>query len=457
MKIESALDLNATKSKSRLGEALKISLPIMASQFLLMIGGFISNLMLSRVDDISFAAGLLINAVQLSLILVIFGVLYALSPLIGKVMGEGTRPEQVGQMFLAGCSLSLLICLPTIALLFFIKPILLVLGQPLSLVEATNRYFYIYLWAVPAVGLTSVYLQLLLGIMKQGIVFLYSICNLFVSTILSYVLIFGKLGLPALGIEGLAWAALITSWLAALFLGSFIVYHPSHRSYALLNFKFNLIRQHIKKILNVGLPISMQMGTEIFSFFITTIMVGWISIEALEVQQVATRYLFLLVIPIVGLSQAATVVVSRFYGAEKLGEAKQAGQDYMRMGWLYSFIVLVAFALFPNIFIQIFIENRPDNQAIYQLLAIILVLIALGQIFDAVRNILTGALRGLQDTKFPMQVSMVMIWPVGLPLAYVMGFTLDGGLIGITLAHDIVMAIGCGILYWRWKNRFKQF
>lgn len=455
MSAESALNY-ATKPKSHFQEALRISLPIMASQFVLMIGGFISNLMLSRVDAISFAAGLLINSVQLSLVMVVFGVLYALSALIARVMGEDKQPEQVGQMFLAGCILSLVICVPTIVLLYFVKPILLALGQPVSLVEACARYFHIYLWAVPAVGLISACVQLLLGIMKQGMVLLYSICSLLMSTTLSYLLIFGKLGLPELGIEGLAWAALITAWVAALSLGGFIVLRPAHRIYLLLAFQFSSLKENVGRIVKVGLPISVQMGNEIFSFFITTIMVGWIGIEALDVQQVAARYLFLLVIPIIGLSQAATVVASTYYGAGKLSEVKRAGQAYVGMGLIYSLIVLLAFAAFPDVFIQVFIENKPENSAIYRMLAIILVLIALGQVFDAARNIITGALRGLQDTKFPMQVSMIMIWPIGLPLAYIMGFTLDWGLIGITLAHDIVMVISCAVLYWRWKKHFRH-
>lgn len=454
--MEEILDNAATKPKGRLQEALTISLPIMASQFMMMIGGFVNSLMLSRIDEASFAAGLLISSIQLSLVIVVFGLLYSVSSLIGRVMGEGKQLERVGQLFIAGCAVALLVCVPTIVLLYFIEPILLALGQSVALVELCTRFFKIYLWAVPAIGLVSVCVQLLLGTLKQGLVFLYSIGNLLVSIVLGYLLIFGKLGLPALGLDGLAWATLITSWLAALALGGFILQHSGYRSYALLAFQWKSVKQNIGSIARVGVPISVQMGNELFSFALTTIMVGWLGIEELNMQQVISRYLLMLVIPAVGLSQAATVVISRQFGAGDLGEAKRAGHAYAAMGLVYSLVVLVMFAAAPNIFIRVFIEDLPKNAAIYHKLAIILVIVAIGQIFDVVRNIITGALRGLQDTKFPMQVSIIMIWLVGAPLAYVMGFTLHWGLVGIALANIVGMALGCITLWWRWRNRFNS-
>ncbi|MCW7538516.1 MATE family efflux transporter [Aquabacterium sp. A7-Y] len=457
MPVDGVLNSAETQSlNGRLREALKISLPIMVSQFMLMAGGFISNLMLSRVDETSFAAGLLINSVQMSLVTVIFGVLYSLSPLIGRVIGEGRQLERVGQLFLAACSVALLVCVPTILLLYFARPILTALGQPAALIEACASYFHIYLWSVPAVGLISVCVQVLLGVLKQGVVLLYSVLSLLVSTLLSYLLIFGKFGFPALGLNGWAWAVSITAWLAALVLTGFILRHPGHRVYALTTLQRHSLRQSMGSIVRIGLPIAVQMGNEIFSFLVTTLMVGWLGVEALATQQVATRYLLMLVIPIIGLSQAVTVVTSKHFGAGRLGEVKLTGQAYVWMGALYSLIVLAAFALAPDAFVSVFIENRPENAAIYQTLAVLLVLIAIGQIFDAVRNILTGALRGLQDSKFPMQLSIVMIWVIGVPLAYLMGFTWNWGLVGITVAHDIVMAIGCAILWWHWKNKFKS-
>jgi len=447
------LDETPSLRGGRFQEALKISLPITASQFMVMIGGFVNHLMISRVDTTTFAAGVLINSIQLTLVTVVFGVLYSLSALIGNVVGEGKNPERVGQLFIAGCVVAVAISIPTMVILFCVEPILLMFGQPVAIVDVCARYFRLYVWAVPAVGVLSVYIQFLFGTFKQAIVLLYSTSSAAMSIALGYVMIFGKLGLPAMGIEGLAGAAVVTTWLAAALLTCFILGRSEHRKFELLAFEARGLQRAIGRTLRVGVPIFVQMGNEIGSFFVITVMVGWLGVESLSVHQVATRYVMMLIIPVIGLSQAATVAISSSVGAKNPSDVKQYGGFYISMGLAYSFIALLAFALTPRIFIRVFLEDTPENASLFEILPTILVLVAVGQVFDTIRNVVTGALRGLQDTKYPMSVSIVMIWPIGIPLAYSMGFTLHAGLVGMTVAQNIVMAIGCGVLLLRWRTK----
>ncbi|NRD72199.1 MATE family efflux transporter [Shewanella sp. VB17] len=441
---------NNITSKKVFQEAVKLSFPLVISQFLFMSSGFISNLMLSRVSENAFAAGLFINVIQIILVTVIFGLLSSLSPLIGKVIGQKQQLEHVGQLFISGCIISFLLCIPIICTLYFIEPIMLAIGQPPSLAQQCALYFHIYLWSIPAAGLISVFIQLLLGTFKQIIVFAYSIGNLFLSSILSYILIFGKLGSPALGLEGLAWAVSISSWLAVILLGTFILRHPDYRDNKLLNLKNKNIRKQMASITKLGLPVSIHIGNEMFSFLFVITMVGWISIEALNMQQIVTRYLLMFAIPIYGLSQAITVSISKQFGAKNISEIQSIGQAYIKIGIIYSVFLLVVFTTIPDTLISLFIENKSENTNMYYTLSIILILVAVGQIFDSIKNIITGALRGLHDTKFPMKVSIIIAWPIGVPLAYLMGFTYNGGLIGITLAHIITIALVCICLYLRW-------
>ncbi|WP_051680629.1 MATE family efflux transporter [Vibrio rhizosphaerae] len=441
--------------KSYFKEALKLSLPLVISQFLIMANGFICNLMLSRVSESAFAAGLFINTIQMILVTVVFGLLSSLSPLIGIVTGQG-KPERVGQLFIAGCIISLILSFSSIAILIYIEPIMLLLGQPENLAHLCAEYFRIYLWSVPAAGLITVFIQLFLGTFKQVVVFLYSIGNLLLSSVLSYILIFGKFGFPAMGLEGLAWAISITSCVAVLSLGCFIFRSSDYKDKKLTNLKWQFLKQDSGRIIRLGFPISLHVGNEMFSFLFIIIMVGWISIEALNMQQVVTRYLMMLAIPIFGLSQAVTVAISKQFGEEKFGEVINIGRAYIRMGVIYSSVVLLLFATIPDVFIRVFIDNTPQNTAIYKTLSIILILVAIGQVFDAIKNIVTGSLRGLHDTKFPMLLSFITVWPIGVPLAYLMGFTFEWGLIGITIAHSLAIAFSCIFLYWRWIQKSRN-
>ncbi len=440
-------------ARGRMAEVLKLSIPMMLTQFVITIGGFINNLMLSRVDPASFAAGLMINSIQLALVTVVLGILYSMSALIGKVVGEGRDVERIGAIFRGGCAVALAIALPSMLLLSQVKTLLLAAGQPKTLAELCREYFDVYLWTIPAAALMSVYIQLLLGTRKQGVVFLYSVASVLVSTLLGYWFVFGGLGLPALGVAGLGWAALVTSWTAFAWLSCFILTRKYSRHYQLLATSAYRVREAARDIVRVGFPISVQMGNEIFSFLVTTIMVGWLGLGALTAQQVATRYLLLLVIPVIGLSQATTITVSRKFGAGNPDEVRQYGSLSLALGLIYSVLVLLAFLAIPGPLIGLFLKTPAQAGNDWSLLPLLLVLIGIGQLFDSVRNIATGALRGLQDTQFPMRVSLVMIWPVGVPLAWWMGFGLGWGLIGITVAHDIVMLIGCALILRRWKQR----
>lgn len=454
MTSSATVDTIPDKSPGRLKEALGISIPIIASQLLQTAGGFVSTLMLSKVDTVTFAAGLLTGSVQLAMVTVVFGLLFSMSALIGRVVGEGTRPERVGQLWRGGCVGALLSSVPVMLLLYFIEPCLLWLGQPPALARLCGAFFHIFLWSVPAAGLIVAYTQFMLGTFQQATVFLYSLCSLVVWTVLGWLLIFGKLGLPPLGIEGLGWASVLTQWTGLAVLSLFILRRPGNATYALLG-GGPALWDSIRSIVRIGLPISIQMANEIGSFLVTTLMVGWIGVRALEMQQVATRYLMLLVIPIVGLSQAAMIVVSKSAGAGNAGEVRRHGTFYMSMGIVYSVIVLVLFAVFPRPLTALFLSGSPDSADLFGTIAVLLIVVAVGQVFDSVRNVATGALRGLQDSQFPMHVSVLLIWPVGIPLAYYMGFTLGQGLIGMAVAHDLVMAVGSGILVLRWRKKVR--
>lgn len=446
----------ATATQERLREALKISFPIIVSQLLLTLSGFLTSIMLSSVDSATFAAGLLIAAINMAIITVVFGLLFSTSALIGKVIGEGTRPERVGQLFAAACITALLIAVPVSILLYNVKPLLLLAGQAEAVADLCQTYFRIHVWGMPAVALVSAYMQFLLGTFQQGYVLLNSLCTLLVVTLLSYLLIFGGLGLPPLGIAGLAWASVATSLLSCIALSAFIVMRRKNNVYELLRADPGSLRPAARSIVKLGFPISVQMGNEIGSFLVTTIMVGWISIAALEMQQVTTRYLMLLVIPLAGLSQAATIAVSRQFGARHFGEVGRTGRFYVGLGLVYAFGVLMLFLIAPRPLIGVFLTYTPEAEQTFRALSLLLLVVAIGQIFDAVRNIATGALRGLLDSQYPMQISIVLIWFVGIPLAYFIGFTQGYGLVGIAAAHSFVMALGAAALVVRFRGKVQE-
>jgi MATE family multidrug resistance protein len=428
-----------------------VATPVVLSQVLQTLGGFINALILARVSDQAFAAGMLITSFEMTVITVSFAVVYALSAMFSRVIGEGRNPERIGLLFSAGTVLALVIAAVNMVVLWNVGPILHALKQPEALTGLCERYFRVFVWSLPIMALRSVFSQFVIGIFKQAVVFYWSGVSLLLGAACSFVLTFGKFGLPALGIEGVAWGSMTASMVGFVVLAAYIFAWPEHRVYRLLQFDLTKLRRPMVRILGVGVPICIQMGNELMAFFVTTMMVGRLGVEALAAKQVMTRYLMLLVIPIFGISQASAVLVGREFGAKNFYRAKAYANTCIAVGFVYSFAVLFVFAFAPGPFIRLFLTSSARDE-LMSVIAKLLVIMAIGQVFDSARNIATGALRGLQSTKIPMLVGIVTMWLLAIPLSYVMGFPLKMGLIGMAAAHSAVMAVSATILVLQWNK-----
>ncbi len=449
--IESSTQIDNATLGERLGHIAKVALPIVIANFLMTIGSFISALMLSQVSEEVFAAGAVIASIQLVLVTVTFIMFTALSAVVSQIVGENKALHRVGNILCSGASLGLLLSIPIIIICLFVGPILSFLGQDPAVVAINEQFFGIFFWSIPATALMIISQQFLLGIFRGNVVLFVSIFSLISLVFVSYVLIFGKFSFPVMGVEGLAWANVIVTWGSLTGILVHIYLGKSYREFKPLALGINEVFSSMKRILNIGSPISFQMGNELLSFFVTTVMVGWIGVQALEAKQVAARYMLLSIIPLFGLSQAATVLVGRYYGERLPLMIKSYGWTLITIGVIYSSIILLLFSFLPEHLIGVFGYDPVNNKKIFDTTAMVLIIVAIGQIFDSIRNVVTGALKGLQDTKFPMLVSFLVIWPIGIPLAYVMGFPLEFGLVGIIIAHDISMAISSVVLIFRWR------
>jgi MATE family multidrug resistance protein len=424
---------------------------VMLAQALPAIGAFINALMLARVSGHVFAASMITSSVQLTIMTVSTALLFALGAMFSRVLGDGMDPTRIGRIFSAGLVIGLLIALANMLLFWNMGRVLHLLRQPESLVVLCDAFFRVALWSVPASACLAVYNQFLLGTFNQRAALAFSVFSLAFNASCNYVLIFGKLGLPALGLQGLAWSSVVSSGATFLVLTLYITQNPKHREYCLVQFGLAGLRRSLGLILKIGVPICIQVGNELFAFFATTIMVGWMGAESLEAKQVTTRYLMLLVIPIFGISQASTVLVGRQFGAQDLHLAKSYANVCVALGLAYTLLTLLTFAVMPQPFIRIFLGDTTRGELMH-LIAQLLVIAALGQVFDSVRNVITGALRGLQVTKAPMLVGLVSVWLFAVPLSYVMGFTWKMGLPGMAWAHTIAMAASATVLYLHWNH-----
>ncbi len=436
-----------------IAETLKLSLPLIVSNLLSILITFLSVLMLGKLGGIDLAASALITSSQSTIFVICMGMLFAISVMVGHAYGAKNHYE-IGSIMQQGYLLALLLSIPLILILWNIGSILLFFKQPPELIIYIKNYFHAFCWGIPAMlcGISSI--QFMMGYGKRIAIILISLINLLLIIGIGSTLIFGRFGFPQLGMTGLGYAWSIQSWLVVSGFFLFLFFSKQFKACELFNLRINKTFHILKKLLQIGWPICMQMGCELIIFFAVTIMAGWISADTLAARQISVQYTLLMILPLLAISQASGVLVSRAMGAKRPQDVKHYGNYAVLLGLIISGIICVIFLLFPHRLAGLFVNSDlPENNNIIHLSVILLIIAAIGQIIDGVRNVFTGALRGLYDTKFPMKVSFLSMWIIGLPLAYILAFPLHMGIIGLSIAFNISVAIGAIILYYRWRKK----
>ncbi len=269
---------------------------------------------------------------------------------------------------------------------------------------------------------------------------------------MNWVLIFGKLGFPEVGLRGAAIATFIASLvglaiLAAVFLGPYHARFASRRTW-------RLDWRRMRQLWRVGWPAGTQSFLDVLSWTIfISIIVGRLGEDVLAASNAVGQITHFAFMPTLGLSIATTALVGRYIGAKRRDLAVKRAYTAIRLGVAYMFTLGAIFMLFPRPLVAVF----RDDPEIVRVGARLLMIAALFQAFDAVAIVTSGALRGAGDTRFTMVVSLLFAWFVFVPsawfLTYRLGWGAEGAWIAVTLYVLLMAATFLGrFIRGRWKR-----
>ncbi len=311
-------------------------------------------------------------------------------------------------------------------LLFAIVPMVMA-GTLRSFVSALGRPFYAT--AITAAGI---------GINALG----------------NYLLVFGNLGAPALGLAGSAVSTVIT---AVAIVGLYILairLDPQLHRYRVFALFWRFDGHRLKQLLAIGLPIATTILAEAGVFGAAAFLMGRIGADQLAAHTLALQICsFAFMVPF-GVSQAATIRVGLFYGAREPQGVRQAGLAALIMGVGFMGLTASAMLFAPHLLLSLYLDPAdPANAALVGHATAFLLVGAAFQLFDGTQVVATGALRGLQDTRVPMWIALFSYWIPGFGLAVGLGFftPLEGLGVWIGLAAGLVFA--SALLLTRWHRR----
>ncbi|MFN6527708.1 MATE family efflux transporter [Nostoc sp. ChiSLP03a] len=443
---------------SEVKKCLMLAVPLAGAQVAQSATGFVDTVMMGWLGSQTIASGGLGTVIFTFSLLIFSGIVSAVSPLAAQAYGAGNK-EKVGTIVRLGLGISLVLGIPITLLLYNGGALLLLLGQDANTVALTEIYLRaIALGFIPGLGF-AVLKSFLSALLQPQLIIVTVVLGTLFNITANYVLMFGKLGFPALGLAGIGWASTLSLWSMFITLAVYICNQPRFAVYGIFRPSsqeaFPLEhRRIVGEIFQVGLPIGGLIAVEGGLFTVVTLLIGQLGTNALAAHQIALQTISMSFQMAVGISLATTVRVGLLAGQNDLVGTRLAGYVGIAIAALAMGVVALAFWLVPKSIISLYIDiNNQNNADVVALAVKLLAVAAIFQIVDGVQVTAAGALRGLKDTRIPMLIGFFAYWCVGLFTGYTFGISLGSGAIGLWWGLAIGLASAAIILTWRFSTR----
>jgi MATE family multidrug resistance protein len=428
---------------------LRLALPIVVVQVGIMFMGVIDTIMVGHLSARALAAVALGNLYFWACGIFGMGVIMALDPVIAQAVGA---KDEVGvaRGFQRGFVLALLLTIPISIALLFAGPILRALGQADDVVPLAVSYAVISIPGVlPFLGFSVLRQTLQAMELVRPIVLTMIVANL-VNIGLNWVLIFGKLGAPALGVAGAAWATTAARWLMVIVL--FAVAWRHVRPYLLPVRADTFALAPFGRMLALGAPIGIQFQLEYGIFAVVGLLMGTIGTTPLAAHQVALNIAsFTFMVPM-GIAAAVAVLVGHAVGRGDALEARQSATAALVSGVGFMAVMAIVLLVAPGLIARVYTTDA----AVIAIALVLIPLAGLFQVFDGMQVVCGGILRGLGDTHSPLIANILGFWVVGLPLGLWLGMRLGYGPAGLWWGLVLGLAVVGVALLIRVQVRMKR-
>lgn len=435
-------------------ENFYLAYPVVLSQLGHILVSVADSIMVGRLGTVPLAAASLGNSIFTIVLVFGLGLSYSITPLVAAANGR-KKTKRISLLLINGLVVTSLTGVLLFLFSYQLSPLLFYLDQPAEVVKLTIPYLNLLFLSMVPLMVFQGYKQFAEGLSLTRPAMYLSIFANVLNVAGNYLLIFGKLGMPALGMNGAAIATLVSRIVMAASMAWFIHSSALLRPYRLRWKKKFLSLTHMRRILRLGFPISVQMIFEMGAFSFSAIMIGWLGAKELAAHQIAINVASLTYMMASGIGAAATIRVGNLFGQGKMAEMRAAGLSSLVMAIVFmtttGLILVLANNAIPRFYIQ-------DPQVV-ELAAGLLIIAAIFQVSDGVQVVGLGCLRGLEDVKIPSMVSLLAYWVAGLPIGYILCFQYGFGVNGIWTGLLIGLTIAALLLYIRFQklSRKKTF
>ncbi|RED99762.1 MATE family efflux transporter [Marinoscillum furvescens] len=420
-----------------------LAYPVVIGQLGHIMVSVADTVMVGQVGVIPLAAATFAGTFYHILMMFGIGVSYAVTPLVASTDSK----HQNRLMFLLqnGLVLNALLALVLVAIGLIASQYLMYFGQETEVAIAAKPYLVVVSFSLFPLMVFQTFRQFAEGLSDTFNPMVVSIVSNLLNVALNYVLIYGALGFPEMGLLGAAYATLISRVVMSLMMVLII-------RTKLTGFAWSFDTQQAWRMVKIGVPSGMQYVFEVGAFATAAIMVGWISAEALAAHQIALNLAAITYMSATGIAAASTIRIGNQLG---LKDAKN-----LRLAGYTSFTTVAIFMTFTAL---TFIVLRYELTALYvkdayvqSLAAGLLIVAAAFQVSDGLQAVGLGVLRGLTDVKVPTLITFIAFWILAIPGGYLLGFTFDLGVYGVWYALSGGLTVAAILHIIRFQSLLKR-
>lgn len=431
-------------------EILSIGIPIMLGQACVIILAFADNIMIGWHSVNELAASSFVNNMMNLFILIELGFATGMTPVIGSHFGTGDVAG-IGRTLRNGVTLNTLLGIIGTAIILGIYPFLGHFGQEPELLPLIRPYYLI-------VGMSTLFVlgfntlkQFTDGICAPVVSMLFLMGGNLLNIFGNWVLIYGKLGCPEMGLTG---AGISTLAARIIMLAGFAFYIFRGRKLKAYSEAYRASKstpREVRHLFNLGYPLALQLGMETSTFTFSAVMVGWIGATALAAHQVALTISQLFFMMMQGLAFAVSILVSTAYGKKDL----RGVREYARKGYVLILSVSAIFALIVYVFRHQAVGMFTDSAEVSAIaLSLIFVLFSY-QFGDGLQLCYANALRGIQDVKPIMSAAFVSYFLIAIPVSWALGFKTSLGVVGIWIGFPVGLTTAGIFFFLRFRRRLR--
>ena len=419
-----------------------LGLPLILSHVAQFSISLTDALMLGWYDVTALAAQVLAGMVFFVLFLFGSGFAWAVMPMVAEAESAG-QSQQVRRVTRMAMWLSILFGAVSMPLMIWSEALLLALGQTEEVAGEASRYLNVAGWGIFPALLVMVLKSYLAALERTQVVLWVTIGAVLVNVIVNYALIFGNWGAPEMGIVGAAWASVSVQIVSLLLLAIYAAVVT--REHGLFIRFWRPDWEAFGQVFRLGWPIGITTLAEVGLFAAASVMMGWLGTLPLAAHGIALQVASLVFMIHLGLGNVATVRAGRALGVQDWAGLRLGAQVVVALSLLLAGLTVVFFLLMPEFLMGLFLSpDEPDRAGVIAIGVVLLAAAALFQLADAAQVMALSLLRGVQDTKVPMIIAALSYWALGMPVAYVLGFVLGWGGVGIWLGLAVGLA-GAGV------------